>query len=101
MGKRIPVVMKSISFKSLKEATEYFSGVLHSYQPGDTVSALHERQIRELLKRHPDVAAKTGVGIRSIEVIDADFDTQCFAVRRTDGSFEDFSFHTCVSEGRY
>jgi hypothetical protein len=101
MGKRIPVDLGVVKFSSLKEATDYFGDVLHSYRPGDRVSAAHQAEILALLNRHPDCAAKIGVGVDRIEVIEADFATQCFAVRRVDGSFEDFSYHTCISEGRY
>lgn len=100
-GKRQPVDLGVIKFEKMVDAREYFHTVLQSYRPGDTVSAEHGAQLAELLKRHPDHAAKVGVGIAHFEVIDADFGSQCFAVRRTDGSFEDFSYKTCISEGRY
>ncbi|RYF37341.1 MAG: DUF3223 domain-containing protein [Cytophagaceae bacterium] len=101
VGKRIPVELGVIRFNSLKAATDYFGGVLHGYRPGDHVSPAHQSEILALLNRHPDHIAKIGVGVQRIEVIEADFATQCFAVRRVDGSFEDFSYHTCISEGRY
>lgn len=100
-GKRRPVDLGVIKFAKMGDAREHFHRMLQSYQPGDVVGAEDGAQLAELLKRHPDCAAKVGVGIAQFEVIEADFGSQCFAVRRVDGSFEDFSYKTCITEGRY
>ena len=100
-GRGIPIDLGVIKFEKMGDASQHFHQVLQSYSPGDTVSDQHGAQLAELLKRHPDYAAKVGVGVAHFEVINADFGSQCFAVRRIDGSFEDFSYKTCISEGRY
>lgn len=100
-GMRIPVDLGVIKFATMRDARAHFHKMLQSYSPGDTVANDHEVQLAELLKRHPDYAAKVGIGVLRFEVIAADFGSQCFAVRRPDGSFEEFSYKTCISEGRY
>lgn len=96
-----PIDLGVIKFTKMGDASLHFHQVLQSYRPGDRVQDAHGAQLVELLKRHPDYEAKMGVGIAHFEVIDADFGSQCFAVRRVDGSFEEFSYKTCISEGRY
>lgn len=100
-GRSIPVVLGTVTFPSRLAATNYFHAALQSYAPGDRVAPEHEALLRELLNRHPDAAAKIGDGIAHFGVIQADFMSQCFAVYRDDGSFERFSYHTCISEGAY
>lgn len=97
----MPVVLGAVRFRSRSAATTYFHQVLQSYNPGDRVSAEHEGLLVELLKRHPESAAKVGDGIAYFGVIQADFMSQCFAVYRPDGSYERFSYHTCITEGAY
>ena len=101
MGRAKPVDLGVIQFSTMAKAHEHFHLLLQSYSPGDRVEDIHAIQLAELLKRHPDYAVKRGVGISHFEVMEAEFGSQCFAVHRVDGSFEDFSYKTCISQGRY
>lgn len=98
MGRSIPVDLGVVTFKSRTAAREFFQAMLHRYAVGDRVSSEDQTLLSELLKRHPDSLQKIGVGIDHFEVLGADFDTQCFHIFRTDGTFEDFSLHTCVDQ---
>jgi len=97
MGRSKPVNLGHRSFPSQKAATEYFSAMLHGYPPGERVSDSDAADLAELLKRHPNYASKVGVGIDHFEVQEADYESQCFRVVRTDGTWEKFSFHPCVA----
>lgn len=101
MGKAIKVVLGDVEFKTMALARERFSEMLWSYRVGDVVSAEDSILLAELLKRHPEVDVKTGVGVRHFEVMDDMQGAQCFAVRRIDESLEDFSYKSCITEGRY
>jgi len=98
MGRSIPVDLTIMRFKSRTAAREFFQIMLHRYQIGDRVTPEDQILLGELLRRHPEAPQKIGVGVDHFEVLGADFDTQCFHVFRTDGTFEDFSLHTCVDE---
>lgn len=101
MGKAIVVVLGNTKFDTLGAASKYFSSMLWRYKVGDVVSGDDSILLAELLKRHPEFSAKVGIGVRNFEVIDDKMGGQCFAVRRVDDSCEDFSYKSCVSEGRY
>lgn len=101
MAKAIKVVLGDVEFRTLTIASSFFSKMLQSYRIGDLVSAKDSELLAELLKRHPEARAKFGVGVDHFEVMDGGMKSQCFAVHRKDGSFEDFSYKSCISEGRY
>ncbi|MEB2233034.1 DCL family protein [Xanthomonas campestris pv. campestris] len=101
MGKAIKVVLGDIEFRTMTIAQSHFSRMLQGYRIGDLVSEDHSKLLLELLKRHPEARAKIGVGVHHFEVMDGGMNSQCFAVHRVDGSFEDFSYKTCISEGKY
>lgn len=96
MGRAIKVSMADREFRSMSAARKFLQGILHSYVPGDRVRDEDAVYLEALLMRHPEREQKVGEGIDHFEVIGAEFDTQCFAVFRTDGSYEDFSLHTCI-----
>lgn len=97
MGKACPVDLGVKKFRSKSEAMEFFHDMLQRYWPGDRVSDEDAEILAELLKRHPDSEAKIGEGIDHFEVMSHSFNSKCFAVHRTDRSFEDFSYHWCVA----
>lgn len=101
MGKAIKVVLGDVEFRTMTLARDHFSAMLWRYAIDDVVSHEDSKLLWELLKRHPDVDVKIGVGFKNFEVIDDSQGSQCFAVRRIDGSFEDFSYKSCITEGRY
>jgi hypothetical protein len=100
MGRAKPVILATRTFSKQGDAWDFFGDMLHRYAPGDRVSVADQADLAELLKRHPDASAKIGVGIDHFEVQEADYDTQCFRVVRTDGTWERFSYQTCVAPGR-
>jgi Protein of unknown function (DUF3223) len=99
MGRAQPVDLGLKTFRSESAARGFFKKMLNRYSPGDTVSVEDDLLLRELIKRHPEAEAKIGEGIDHFEVMSHSFNSQCFAVHRTDGSFEDFSYTWCVSAG--
>lgn len=100
MGRAKPVVLATRTFAKQGDAWAFFGEMLKRYSPGDRVSPADEADLVELLKRHPDAASKIGSGIHHFEVQEADYDTQCFRVVRTDGTWERFSYHACVAPSR-
>ena len=100
MARAKPVVLSAITFSRQGDAKAFFSKMLQGYKPGDHVSTADEVHLRDLLDRHPDAVTKRGVGIERFEVQEADYDTQCFRVVRTDGTWERFSYHVCVAPDR-
>jgi hypothetical protein len=72
--------------------------MLNRYRPGERVNPDDATELASLLKRHNDYQSKVGVGITHFEVIPAEFATQCFAVVRSDGSKEDFSYQRCIDQ---
>ncbi|WP_249146754.1 DCL family protein [Bradyrhizobium japonicum] len=71
--------------------------MLHKYKPGDNVSAADAADLSSLLERHPDSAAKIGMGIHHFEVQAADYSSQCFRVVRPDGTWARFSYKACIA----
>jgi hypothetical protein len=82
------------------DAWAFFSDMLHRYEPGDRVSDADAKLLAELLQRHPSAASKIGAGIDHFEVQEADYESQCFRVVRTDGTWERFSYQPCVAPHR-
>ena len=99
MGKAKPVDLGTCAFKSEAAARVHFRAMLRRYVPGERVKDEDAVQLAALLMRHPEAHAKVGEGIDHFEVMSHTFNSQCFAVHRTDGSFEDFSYTWCISEG--
>ena len=99
MGKAQPVILGDTTFKSESAARVFFQSMLRKYKPGDRVSSEDEVLLGHLIKRHPESHGKIGEGIDHFEVMSHTFNSQCFSVHRTDGSFEDFSYKWCISEG--
>lgn len=97
MGKRHPVELHSRKFATKTEAHDFFKDMLRKYEPGDTVSPQHSRLLRELLSRHPEANEKIGSGIAGFFVDGTEFGSQCFHLRRVDGTSTDFSYKTCVA----
>jgi hypothetical protein len=107
MGRAKPVVLDTRSFRTQGEATAFFSAILRHYKPGDRVRSEHEPDLRALLKRHTEYSDKLGPGIDYF-FVDLPGDPedkaklrnpgQCFWVRRIDGSKDDFSIGTCITQ---
>lgn len=93
-----PVVLPSISFKTKKEANEFFQAMLHRYSDGDEISSMDDQYLFEVIQRHPEVKDKVGVGIkRFYRDKSSSHPTSCFHLERYDGSATDFSLPRCIS----
>lgn len=95
MGKK-SLDLDSISFGSRVEAVEHFKALLRRYAPGDRVSDTDAVELTALLKRHPDYVGKIGSGIDHFGVVAAEYGTQCFGIKRLDGSEDRFSYLACI-----
>lgn len=100
MGRAKPVVLSTRTFAKQGDAKKFFGEMLARYRPGDRVSDEDAKELAELLLRHPSVAEKIGTGIDHFEVQEADYETQCFRVVRSDQTWERFSYHVCVAPER-
>ncbi len=100
MGRAKPVILATRAFAKQGDAWAFFANMLKRYTPGAKVLPADQADLAELLKRHPEAASKIGVGISHFEVQEADYDTQCFRIVRTDGTWEKFSYHVCVAPDR-
>lgn len=98
MGRSIPVTLNGITYPTKGKATEFLQSILYSYKIGQTISnPAHIAALNDLLLHHPEAAEKIGVGIQSFFVGDGgEHGGQCFWIRRTDTSTDDFSFKRCL-----
>lgn len=96
MARSQSVVFGELAFQTKGAARLFLKEMLNRYLPGDRVSSGDQEILRHALVRHPDAQAKIGVGIAAFEVHAADYGTQCFWVRRTDGTLERFSYGSCL-----
>ena len=107
MGSAKPVEIDTRSFRTQTEATAFFSNILGQYKRGDRVREEHEPDLRALLKRHTEYSEKLGAGVAYF-FVDVPGDPedkaqlrdpgQCFWVRRTDGTKDDFSIGNCITQ---
>ncbi|MCS3444985.1 DCL family protein [Bradyrhizobium elkanii] len=98
MAKAKPLQIGSLAFPTQQKALLHCKNILSEYGPDEWVSEEDALFLSELLKRHPDAAAKIGNGIHHFEVMRAsEFNTKCFAIVRRDGSRIDFSYKVCVN----
>ena len=97
MARAKPVVLKTRTFNSRKDATAFFQGMLNRYRPKQRVSDEDTLHLAALLEGHSAYEEKVGVGIDHFEVMRADYGTHCFRIVRIDGTGVDFSFHHCIT----
>lgn len=92
--------LHDLSFRSKKEATEYFKGVLNNTPLGEPIRDFDTHmRLLSLLSRHPRSERKVGCGVNMFIVSKAPyggFGSRCFHVVREDGSSTDFSYMTCI-----
>lgn len=96
MGKAKPVEIGGIAFAKKGDALTHLKEILNRYRPTERISDEDATFLKVALQRHPDADEKIGTGIDHFEVQVADYDTQCFCVARTDGSYARFSYKYCV-----
>jgi hypothetical protein len=97
MGRSKPVILANRQFASRAAATEHFRDMRDRYMPGEEIGGEDGADLASLLQRHPKYTEKVGDGIHHFEVAVADFSSVCFRVIRTDGTWANFSLHTCIS----
>src|SRR5262249_27747926 len=91
------VEIAGLRFATKKATTDFFREMLHRYRLGEVVGAEDDACLDALLGWHPEAAEKRGVGVSHFFVGGSSHGTQCFFIRRADGSEIDFSFRWCVS----
>lgn len=94
----ITLVLGGVSYQTKVAVKLICKQLLSDTQPGSPVDWAWVPFLTDLLHRHHDAVGKIGCGIHGFRV---DRDGQWgkgkhFTVIRTDGSFTDFSYHTCL-----
>ena len=97
MARAKPVILKTRTFDSKKDATTFFQDMLNRYRPKQRVSDKDALHLAALLERHSEYEEKVGVGINHFEVMRAEYGTHCFRIVRIDGTGIDFSFRHCLT----
>lgn len=92
-----PVQIGLRLFPRQKDALDFFSQMLASYRPDQVVSDGDSDDLNQLLKRHVRYDEKVGVGIAGFCVMLSPQGSKCFAVVRTDGTREPFTYKYCVT----
>lgn len=90
MKKKIEIGEKEFATK--KDALNHYKTILNSYQFEETVNRGDLKDVLDLLETHPNVKEKIGVGIESVRITKARYNTKSFELVRTDGSKELFSY---------
>jgi hypothetical protein len=86
-------------FKTKKDATQFIQNILYGYQLNESLEGDDLMFMLDVLKCHPDVNKKVGVGIKSI-IVEKELTfnkTTHFSIIRTDGTKVDFSFVKCLT----
>lgn len=89
-----PVVLDHKTFDSQNKARKHYSGVLHRYEVGQTVSEADKAELESLLKHHP--LHNASAPIDHIVVTRSGFGRDCFATVRPDSSVQRLSFVACI-----
>lgn len=94
MGRKgIEIVLPSKRFDKKGDAQKFFSEMLNRYSNKDIVSDEDSKLLLELLEYHDEKDVKIGCGVDYIyKDVSPDPSTDCFYVKRKDGTHEDFSF---------
>jgi hypothetical protein len=97
----IPIQIGGTTFRTKKEAKDFYISLRDRHIDGVQIAGEDDLRLRELLANHPEANDKIGVGIAFFCVAtETRFGrTRHFVVHRIDGSFTDFSFHSCI-DGR-
>jgi len=90
------VAFGDLLFPTKGAARHFLREMLNRYRPGDSVSMSDQKILGYALLRHPEAQTKIGIGVAGFEVHSAEYGTQCFWVRRPDGTLERFSYGSCL-----
>jgi hypothetical protein len=91
-----PVTLGNLHFDTQAQALAYFKAMLARYRPGDSIHATDAVHLHHLIERHAEAPQKIGCGIARFYVERTDKGTCCFWLERTDGSYTDFSYISCI-----
>ncbi|CAL8468771.1 g8312 [Coccomyxa elongata] len=87
-------------FKDGRETASYFRHLLTCLTPNQDLNEYEFHMVLELLKHgHPEPSKKIGPGVKAIQVQphkDHE-DSNCFYLKRIDGTVEDFSASKCIN----
>lgn len=98
MGKKIPYFIAGEEFASQAALRTRCRGILQVYRNGRRVADADEAFLHALVQRHPEYAAKAGVGISHFIVQEeSKFSGQCIHIVRIDGSYTDISYRHCIA----
>jgi hypothetical protein len=99
MARGNPVDLGHRSFRTQKEAQEYFRGEIAKRVVGAVITSDEEffQDVRALIERHSERDQKVGVGIDAFIVKLDETKNKMLWLRRTDGSSTDFSYLKCIS----
>ena len=77
MPSPIPVRIAERDFRSLNQARLHYCGILHSYQPGQSVSEEHGQQVSDLVTSSG--AAMPRDSDSALQVVKGNYGRRCFA----------------------
>ena len=77
MPSRIPVRIAERDFRSVNQARLHYCGILHSYQPGQSVSEEHGQQVSDLVRSSG--AAMPSNSESALQVVKGNYGRRCFA----------------------
>ena len=83
---RKPIKIGEMEFPTKKSALDYFKNILNSYDFNEELDTMDTKDILALLELHPNVKEKIGVGIKSVRIGKAKFNTKSFELVRLDSS---------------
>jgi len=90
------VIGKNI-FKYKKDALNYYKGILNSYDFGEALNESDFKEIKDLIRVHPDFENKFNFEIIEIIVDKVKFNTKSFQVIKTDSDKVIFSYLKCIN----
>jgi hypothetical protein len=95
-----PIALRTRKFSTQEEALSFFRPMRERYSVDARLQTADAEDLAELFQRHPEYRQKAGVGVdHFVAAIDQGpgYKSKCFAVVRTDGTSEKFSYRTCVT----
>jgi hypothetical protein len=96
-----PVVLSTRKFSTQEEANSFFRAMRERYSVDERIQGADVEDLAALFRRHPEYQQKVGIGIdHFIAAVDQGpgYRSKCFAVVRTDGTSEKFSYRACVTQ---
>ena len=97
MGKREPIIIAHMTFKTKVAATSYIQELIKHYSDGDIVTIADFYFVQELLENHPNPEkARTEVANFRIKSHSRHPNTKAFYIIDHQGKEIDFSWHKCI-----